>query len=68
MNNELLLDRVFAASIATVEAAGPLPESIEGMPEYTRNWFQLMRCFDPRLEATSDDELHSLFREVMLVE
>lgn len=50
------------AMIATVEAAGFLPERIEDMTAYMAKWHELIRSHDPRLRNLSDQEIGVIIR------
>jgi hypothetical protein len=58
-----LIIAVEDAAIATVLEAGPLPESLEGMSAYVRNWCQLMRAHDRSLAALTDREIMQWLKE-----
>ena len=57
MITEEAAELVFRASIATVEALGPMPNNIEDMPAHMAKWANLMRQHEPRLLEVSDRDI-----------
>ena len=54
-------DLVWQAVIAI--DAGPLPERIEDMPDYTMNWCRLLRDHEPQLRPFTDAEIMSAIND-----
>jgi hypothetical protein len=55
--NSKLIEQIWDAAVATVEAAGPIPEEIADMPAHTRHWIDLIRGHDARLQQLSNAEI-----------